>query len=47
MALEMGLDEDRAKQIRLASTMHDIGKLLIPSNILEKPDIKYCTDCYK
>ena len=37
MALEMGLDEDRAKQIRLASTMHDIGKLLIPSNILEKP----------
>ena len=37
MAEEMGLGEDKAKIIRLASTMHDIGKLLIPSEILEKP----------
>ena len=37
MAEQMGLGEDRAKIIRLASTMHDIGKLLIPSEILEKP----------
>ena len=31
------LGEDRAKIIRLASTMHDIGKLMIPAEILEKP----------
>ena len=37
MAEQMGLGEDRAKIIRLASTMHDIGKLLIPAEILEKP----------
>ena len=37
MALEMGLGEDRANQIRLASTMHDIGKLMIADAILEKP----------
>ena len=37
IAEEMGIDEDRAKIIRLASTMHDIGKLLIPAEILEKP----------
>ena len=37
MAEEMGLGEDRANVIRLASTMHDIGKLLIPAEILEKP----------
>ncbi len=37
MALEMGLDEDRANLIRLASTMHDIGKLMIADEILEKP----------
>ena len=37
MAEQMGLGEDKAKIIRLASTMHDIGKLLIPAEILEKP----------
>ncbi|MDO4539445.1 MAG: HD-GYP domain-containing protein [Coriobacteriales bacterium] len=37
IAREMGLPEDRVEQIRLASTMHDIGKLLIPSEILDKP----------
>ena len=37
IAEEIGIDEDRAKIIRLASTMHDIGKLLIPAEILEKP----------
>ena len=37
IAEELGLGEDRAKVIRLASTMHDIGKILIPSEILEKP----------
>jgi response regulator RpfG family c-di-GMP phosphodiesterase len=33
IAEEIGLGEDRAKVIRLASTMHDIGKLLIPAEI--------------
>ncbi len=33
----MGLSEDQTSNIRLASTMHDIGKLLIPAEILEKP----------
>ena len=37
IAEQMGLGEDRAKIIRLASTMHDIGKLMIPAEILEKP----------
>ena len=37
MALEMGMEEEQANRIRLASTMHDIGKLLIAPEILEKP----------
>ena len=37
IAEEMGLDDERVSKIRLASTMHDIGKLMIPSEILEKP----------
>jgi len=37
IAREMGMDKTEANRIRLASTMHDIGKLLIPAEILEKP----------
>lgn len=37
LASALGLDEERCEQIRIASTMHDIGKLLIPAEILEKP----------
>ena len=37
LALELGLDPLQADQLRLASTMHDVGKLLIPREILEKP----------
>ncbi len=37
IALNMGLDEEKSNLIRLASTMHDIGKLMIPDAILEKP----------
>ena len=37
LAEEMGMDKEEAKQLRLASTMHDIGKLLVPAEILEKP----------
>ncbi len=37
LAEEMGLGKSEAERVRLASTMHDIGKLLIPAEILEKP----------
>ncbi len=37
LATEMGFSEEEVEKIRLASTMHDIGKLLVPSEILEKP----------
>ncbi|MCR5295403.1 MAG: HD domain-containing protein, partial [Lachnospiraceae bacterium] len=37
LALEMGLSPEQAEDLRLASTMHDIGKLMIPGEILEKP----------
>ena len=37
IAAQMGLPEEECERIRLASTMHDIGKLLIAANILEKP----------
>ena len=37
LALEMGMSEKQAEALRLASTMHDIGKLIIPSEILDKP----------
>ena len=37
IAREMGMDRAEADRIRLASTMHDVGKLLIPAEILEKP----------
>ncbi len=37
IAQALGLPADEVEQIRLASTMHDIGKLLIPSDILDKP----------
>lgn len=37
MALNTGLDEEKCTEIALASMMHDVGKLLIPPEILEKP----------
>lgn len=37
LARQLGLDADRVESIRIASTMHDVGKLLIPSEILDKP----------
>ncbi|MEW5706767.1 MAG: HD domain-containing phosphohydrolase [Actinomycetota bacterium] len=37
IAAEMGLEEDIIDGIRVASTLHDIGKLSIPSEILTKP----------
>ncbi len=37
IATEMGLSADRRDFIRTASTIHDIGKVSIPSEILSKP----------
>ena len=37
IAEQLGLPEEECERIRLASTMHDIGRLLIPAEILEKP----------
>ncbi len=37
IAKKLGLSADRVEAVRIASTMHDVGKLLIPSEILEKP----------
>ncbi|WP_166245222.1 HD domain-containing phosphohydrolase [Paenibacillus turpanensis] len=37
LALKYGLPEKEAETVRLASSMHDIGKLAIPDTILNKP----------
>ncbi|MHB9156216.1 MAG: HD domain-containing phosphohydrolase [Endomicrobiales bacterium] len=37
IAKEMGLPEDAVNSIRIASIMHDIGKIYVPSEILSKP----------
>ena len=33
----LGWEEGRCKQIQLAATLHDIGKVAIPDNVLRKP----------
>ena len=37
IAREMGLAENRIDGIRMAATIHDIGKISVPSEILSKP----------
>ncbi|TJY58942.1 PAS domain S-box protein [Sinimarinibacterium sp. CAU 1509] len=37
VAAELGLSEDRIKGLRLAASIHDIGKISIPAEILAKP----------
>ena len=37
LAKKLGMSEEEVEAVRIASTMHDVGKLLIPSEILEKP----------
>jgi PAS domain S-box-containing protein len=37
IATEMGLTQDRIDGIRIASSIHDIGKLSVPAEILSKP----------
>ena len=33
----LGLDEDELERIAIAAELHDIGKIAIPSSILQKP----------
>ena len=37
LADEMGMSQEKSEELRIASMMHDVGKLLIPSEILDKP----------
>jgi PAS domain S-box-containing protein/putative nucleotidyltransferase with HDIG domain len=37
IALEMGFDKERQEGLRIAGYLHDIGKIIIPSEILCKP----------
>ena len=37
LAKEYGFSDDEVGQIRIASMMHDVGKLLVPREIIEKP----------
>ncbi len=37
MAVEMGLDPDQINGLRMASLIHDLGKISIPTEILTKP----------
>jgi HD-GYP domain-containing protein (c-di-GMP phosphodiesterase class II) len=34
---EMGLSNDRLRELRIASTLHDLGKIAIPTGLLSKP----------
>jgi diguanylate cyclase (GGDEF)-like protein len=37
IALELGLPKEEIERIRIASLLHDLGKLAVPSEILDKP----------
>lgn len=37
IAAKMGLDDDRTMGLRLGATVHDIGKIYIPAEILNRP----------
>ncbi len=37
IAIELGLSQDQAHGIRLASLVHDIGKIQVPAEVLNKP----------
>ena len=37
LALQYGLSEEEAEMLKLASTLHDLGKIGIPDSILNKP----------
>lgn len=46
LALKYGLSEEYASMIKIASPLHDIGKIAIPDDILHKPD-KLSSDEFK
>jgi HD-GYP domain-containing protein (c-di-GMP phosphodiesterase class II) len=37
IALELGLPEEEIERVRIASLLHDLGKLAVPADILDKP----------
>ncbi len=37
MALELGLPQEEIERVRIASLLHDLGKLAVPAAILDKP----------
>ena len=37
MALQLGLPREEIERVRIASLLHDLGKLAVPSEILDKP----------
>ncbi len=37
MALELGLPQEEIERVRIASLLHDLGKLAVPAEILDKP----------
>ena len=37
LARELGLDDERIEGIRVAATVHDLGKIAVPAEILTKP----------
>jgi diguanylate cyclase (GGDEF)-like protein len=37
MALQLGLPEEEIERVRIASLLHDLGKLAVPAEILDKP----------
>jgi len=37
LALKVGMSEEEAEELKMASPMHDIGKVAIPDSILNKP----------
>lgn len=37
IAREMGLDEDRLEGLRVGGYLHDVGKMVVPAEILSKP----------
>jgi HD-GYP domain-containing protein (c-di-GMP phosphodiesterase class II) len=37
MGIELGIDGDDLKELEISGMLHDIGKISIPDNILDKP----------